>query len=178
MNEQMRVFIAIEVPEELKKKISELQKELNIDGIKLVEKENLHITLKFLGNVDEDKVDEIKKMLSSIKFENFTIKLNKIGVFPNDNYVRVVWIGCDSKELSKLGEDINDALAPMFAKEKFSAHLTIARVKLKMELNQFLNRHKNDEFGDFVCSEFKLFKSELTKEGPKYTIIEQFNSTN
>ncbi len=174
-----RCFIAIEIPEELKARISYLAQELNfvnIKGIKLVEKENLHITLKFLGNISPEKIDFIQQKLSEIKFTPFNIQLLGVGVFPNDTYVRVVWVGCKSKELYILAKKIEDALASEFKKDEFTAHTTFARVKQKTDLHSRLEKHKNDNFGDFICSKFELKQSQLGREGPVYSSLAIFNA--
>ena len=174
----VRCFIAIEIPDELKEKIANLAKELDVKGIKLVEKENLHITLKFLGDVKEDRINNIKHILRTVDFSNFNIRLHGVGVFPNEDYIKVVWVGCDSKELYILTKKINDALAGEFKKEEFTAHLTFAHVRQKVdrEFHSFLEKHKNNSFGEFVCSSFVLKQSQLSSEGPKYSTLVSFNS--
>jgi 2'-5' RNA ligase len=176
MQNQLRTFVAIDIPNELKKNISTLKNELNIEGIKLVEDENLHITLKFLGDVESTKLANIEQALRAVKFKKFVIKLRGIGVFPNERYVRVVWIGCESHELEGLAENINDALSSYFKQEPFSAHLTIARVKRKIDLSSFLDKHKADEFGEFEVNSFELKSSELRREGPIYTTLAVFQA--
>ncbi len=177
MKDKIRSFIAINIPEELKAKISLLKKDLNIDGIKYVKEENLHITLKFLGDVANTKIAEIEKVLREIKFKNFTVCLHSVGVFPNENYIRIVWVGCESKALVELADKINNLLSGMFKKESFSAHLTIARVKRNVDFSEFLNKHKNENFGEFEVSSFELKMSELDREGPNYSTLAEFPAT-
>jgi len=174
--ETLRCFIAINVPEELKQKIYEIQNKLNSEGIKLIEHNNLHITLKFLGDTHSKNLSKIEQVLREINFTPFKIHLHRVGVFPDESYVRVVWIGCDSKELSILGEKIEDVLTGMFRKEDLTVHLTIARVKKKIEIHTFLEQHKNDDFGVFVCTGFELKQSILDREGPTYSTIARFDA--
>ncbi len=176
MNYLMRSFIAIDVPQELKRNISLLKKDLNFEGIKPVEDENLHITLKFLGDVDSKKLSDVEKALRRVKFKKFKISVRSVGVFPNENYIRVVWVGCESKELIELRSYIEDTLADMFKKEQFNAHLTIARVKRKVDLSAFLNAHRNEDFGEFEVDRFELKMSELSREGPKYSTLASFEA--
>ncbi len=176
MSDTSRCFLAIDIPEEIKKKILALQKELAINGIKLVESENIHITLKFLGNVTAEEGEKTKQLLKQIPFHCFQIRLKDIGVFPNENSVHVIWVDCKSKELQQLGEKINKLLVPLFKEEEFTPHLTIARVKQKCDLKDFLEKHKHDDFGSFSCTGFVLYKSELTKQGPIYTRVATFAS--
>ncbi len=176
MPDTIRSFLAIAIPEELKKKILALQKELAAKRIKLVEQENIHITLKFLGDVTKKEVKQTNQILQQITMHPFIIQLKCIGVFPNENYVRVIWVDCKSKELQQLVEKVNKLLAPLCEKEEeFIPHLTIARVKQKCDLKDFLEKHKHDDFGTFSCKEFVLYKSALTKQGPIYTRITRFS---
>jgi len=173
----MRCFISVEIPEELKRTVSPLKKEIHTEGIKPVEDKNMHITLKFLGDVPEEKFGEIESALRKVEFSKFKIKLKGVGVFPNESYIRVVWVGCsDDAHLKDLSEKINDSLSGFFKKEPFSAHLTIARVKRKVDLNEFLDEHKDDEFGEFEVSNFELKSSKLTREGPKYSTVSVFEA--
>lgn len=174
--ETLRTFIAIDLPDELKKKVSALKSELNLEGIKPVEDEKLHITLKFLGDVKSDKLADIEQLLRGISFSKFNISFHSVGVFPNEDYIRVVWVGCESKELSELAERINAALGAIFKLEPFSAHLTIARVKRKIDLSAFLNKHKNDDFGDFEVNNFELKMSQLSRTGSKYSTLAAFSA--
>ena len=174
----MRSFIAIDIPEEIKEKIMMVAKELEekIKGnAKFVERENLHITLKFLGEIEENKVQEIKKIINSISISPFRIKLRGIGVFPNENFIRVIWIGGESKELEKIVDHLNKELEKNLKirteEQKFTIHLTIARVKSKINISDFLDKYKNYEFGEFEVSDInqiKLKKSTLTPKGPIY----------
>ena len=172
----MRCFISINLPEELKSPVSSLKKEINTEGIKPVEDKNLHITLKFLGNVPVEKLGEIEQALRNVEFSKFKIKLKKVGVFPNESYIRVVWIGCENSELEDLSDKINESLSGLFKKEPFSAHLTIARVRRKTDLSNFLEKHREDEFGEFEVSNFELKSSKLSKEGPEYSTVAVFQA--
>lgn len=171
--EKIRCFLAIEIPEEIKKKIIIIAKEINGEGIKPVTEENLHITLKFLGEVSPEKVERIKKRLAEFQFASFSINIKGVGVFPNEEYIRVVWVGCESKnkELEALAEKMNSVLAREAPKEEFTPHLTIARAKKKLELQNFLKKHKEEMFGSFVCKSFELKQSVLQRSGPVYTTL-------
>jgi len=172
----MRCFIAIDVPEELKSAISSLKKEIHLDGIKPVEDKNLHITLKFLGNVSDEKLGEVEKALRNVEFKKFKVKLKGVGVFPNESYIRIVWIGCENSELKEFSDEINESLSELSKKEPFSAHLTIARVRRKTDLKKFLDEHKEDEFGEFEVTGFELKSSKLSKEGPEYSTVAVFQA--
>ena len=97
----MRLFIGIFLPKEVLDYLYEAQNRLkkNLPAkITWVHKKILHLSLKFIGEVNENKINEIKERLNEIKFKSFKVKLDKIGVFPNENYIRVIWISLNPKE--------------------------------------------------------------------------------
>jgi len=171
----MRTFISIDMPEEVKKKIIEIQKNLPEFFGKKTEPENLHLTLKFLGEIDENKIEEVKKKLREINFNKFESEIDSIGVF-SEQFVRIVWLhlsGCE-----ELQKEIDKSLRGLFDKEnRFMSHLTIARVKKLKNKENFLEDLKKIEIPsvEFDVKEFYLMKSELSEEGPKYSIIEKYN---
>ena len=134
----MRAFIAVELPDEVKKELASIQQELERASadVKWVKTENIHLTLKFLGNVDDDKIEKIKALLDKIasSHEKFEATLFKVGAFPKLEYPRVIWVGIDKG--CNLAEEIafkieNECERIGFAKENrpFSAHLTLGRVR-------------------------------------------------
>ena len=179
----MRLFIAIELPDSLKatleKFIKELQK-LDIVDAKFLKSHQLHLTLKFLGEVPEDKVSSIKETLGSVaeETEKFTLQLKGFGHF---NY-RVLWIGGNSgqKNTAELAEKIDSGLNKLgFPKEprKYAVHLTLARVrywKNKEKFKEILEKYSSEEWGSFSVEEIKLIKSTLTGAGPIYEELGSF----
>lgn len=173
----MRLFVAVPVPEGLREKLADLGKEIEQDGIRFVKPENMHLTLKFMGEVDEGKVPDIEEKLKGISFAPASCSLKGIGVFPNENYIRVVWAGCESGgALEKLAKDVMDALHGYGDNRPFSAHLTIARVKRKLDLKAFIQKHKEEVFGEFETKEFHLIKSVLKPGGPEYSVVASFEA--
>lgn len=171
----MRLFIAIEMPEEIKGILRGCQKQ--IDG-KIKPVEVFHLTLKFLGEVPENKVEEITRQLNSVKFKRFATSLSKLGVFPNEKLVRVLWVDVDPKgcviELQKSIEQVLD-----FPKDKrFYPHMTIARTNFIPDTKEFVERIKKIklEKKQFEVDEFKLIKSTLTAKGPIYNDVCVFKS--
>src|SRR3989344_1853325 len=170
----MRCFVAIELPKEIKEYLFDLQKTLSGEDAKInwVAKKNFHLTLKFLGEIDDARVEEVKKRLEVIKFEPFNIKLNKIGFFPNEDYIRVIWVGLEPEEkIIGLQRQIDSLLMDLFPREQvFSAHLTLGRVKFIRDKKRFMSRVLGVNMAEFESEviEFKLIKSELTKDGPWY----------
>ncbi len=173
----MRLFIAVGISDELREKLARLQGEIPREGLKFVEKENLHITLAFLGEVDEAKKGELVRALGEIKSEKFSMKLGGMGAFPSENYIRVVWVGVEGEGLKKLHAQINEALRALnFKTEKYSPHLTLARVKEKpsAELRERIARNKEIPLGECEVNEFCLKKSTLTPKGPTYENVAVF----
>ena len=174
----MRLFIAIDF-NELKDYFLELQGNLPKNA-KLSFTRTFHITLKFLGEVQPDRVDDIINILKNTKFEAFTVFLDLIGIFPTENYIRVVWVGIKPEEkVLELQKNIDASLIKLFKKEKdFKAHITIARVKYPEDKKRFLEqlRKIKVESKKFEIKDFRLVKSDLTPEGPVYEDLEIFDS--
>ncbi|MEM3431470.1 MAG: RNA 2',3'-cyclic phosphodiesterase [Candidatus Micrarchaeia archaeon] len=175
----MRAFIAIEIPNEIKERLIQFQEEIKTrfkKEVKIVEPENLHFTLKFFPEIDENAVEKIKDTIKNIEFDAFEIKCRGLGVFPNENYIRVIWVGGDSNgKLEEIEKILLERLAAIGFKkeknEKFVAHLTLARVKQKINFKDFLVKHKEKDFGSFMITKdmIKLKKSQLTPKGPIYS---------
>jgi 2'-5' RNA ligase len=179
---KFRGFIAIDI--DSFPKLIQFENEIKNSGanVKLVEPENLHLTLKFLGDTDENLSEKIEEIIkNSVEgTDSFEIQLKGAGVFPNQNYIRVMWIGIrKGDEIGKIAKKIDEQLLEYgFEKEKrgFSAHLTIARVKSarnKENLLQIIEKYRDIEFGSINVDSIKLKKSELTPEGPIYTTLKQ-----
>jgi len=179
---KFRGFIAIDV--NVTPNILKFLKDItnsNAD-VKLVEPQNIHITLKFLGDVEKDNIGDIEQIMKdSVKeIEPFTIKLNGTGVFPNQNYIRVVWMGIkDAEIIETISRSIDERLSQLgFKREKrgFSAHLTIGRVKTaknKQLLLKAIEDYKDSEFSTQEINSIKLKKSDLTPKGPIYTTLRE-----
>jgi 2'-5' RNA ligase len=169
----MRAFIAIEVPKDIAANVAKVQPELPQDVIKPVNPKVMHLTLRFLGNeVKDEQVPRLKEIIDSIKFEPFIIKCKGIGAFPNPHYIRVVWAGIDSDgKLEEIDKELSGKLQEIGVEnEPFSSHLTIARVRRRVDLSDFLSKHKDDVFGEFTVKQggIKLKRSQLSPSGPAY----------
>jgi len=181
----IRTFIAIEIETKVKDDIAVWQSKLKkvADGVKWVDKNNIHITLKFLGNIEESQITDIKKAIEkSIEgIKSFEIEIKGEGCFPNINRPRVIWIGVERgkdilKEIAKNLENECEKLGFKKEKRPFSPHLTIGRVKRFMKsltmLRKFLE--ENDfPAKKFTATEIVLMKSDLKPTGPVYTPIEK-----
>ena len=175
-----RGFIAIEI--NATATLLEFENEIKKTGadVKLVEPKNIHITLKFLGDVEENLVDNIENIMKDAvdQLQPFTIKLKGTGVFPHQNYVRVIWIGIkDGQVIEKISHAIDERLSTLgFKKEKrgFSPHLTIGRVKTaknKQQLLTTIEKYGDREFCVQQITSITLKKSDLTPAGPIYTNV-------
>lgn len=181
-NMYLRCFIAIGIPELIKRDIGEfieILKKYNVD-VKWATHKNLHLTLKFLGNTPEVLLPKIKEALLNIvlSYEPFYIKIYSIGVFPNRKYPRVIWVGVeDSGILKKLTNDIEDSMALLgYQKEdkEFTPHLTLGRVRSRKGIVNLINEldnFKGKDFGSVNVEGIKLMKSELNPKGAEYICL-------
>lgn len=175
----MRTFIALDLPREVISEIEKIRdtvkKKVLFTG-KYTEPENLHLTLKFLGEVDEEKTREVKKLLNEIKIEHFRVELGEIGIF-SKSFPKILWIKLNGKGIWELQKEIDNKLKDIFApEERFMSHITIARIKNVSSKKEFLEYLKSlrPKKHEFVVNEFFLKKSELLESGPVYTDLEEY----
>lgn len=170
-----RAFIAIVFPASVKKEIRKIQALLPEFNGKKTELENLHLTLKFLGEIDEKKIEEVKHRLEKVKLNSFDVEIGGVGVF-SEKVIRIVWLHLKGAE--ELQKKIDDCLADLFEKEnRFMSHITIARVKRVKEKKiflDFLGSFKVKEV-EFNISKFFLIKSELFPSGAKYSTLKEYD---
>ncbi len=180
----MRAFIAIDLNDEVREGLVRAQERIGNKAakIKFVEPENLHVTLKFLGEIDETTAEEVKKALAGIakKHRKHRVRVKGIGTFPNPNYVRVIWAGIENDGgIKAIAADVEREMRRLgFKKEKdFVAHVTLGRVKFvrdRLELAMALKRLANEDFGEFEVNAIELKKSTLTPKGPIYETVARF----
>lgn len=178
----IRAFIAIELSEEAKKALAELQAEFikSEADVKWVKPENIHITLKFLGNITEEQKEKIQEILDdNLKgFNSFKIGLQGVGAFPKPNYPRVVWVGTTGEEqLKPIAKLIDEKINKLgFPKEEraFKSHLTFARVRSgrnKDKLTEALKKFEAFSGPEFLVDAVCLLQSALTPQGSIYTLL-------
>lgn len=168
----MRLFIALDF-NELKDYFTELQKQL--PEAKQTFPKDFHLTLKFLGEVEDEKVEEIKQKLKEVKFKPFEAKTRPIGYF-TDKFLKVVYVNVDG-DIEKLQKDIDKKLEPMFKPDtRFHPHLTLARVKFVNDKKAYIEALKKIRTEDkpVKIDKFQLINSTLTPEGPIYEILEEY----
>ena len=171
----MRIFLAIDLPKEIKDYLFDIEKKVKEAKVTWVSKKNLHLTLKFLGEVNENDLHKIKEQIK-VQHPKLKLKLGKIGFFPSPQDPRVIWISVEpEEEVISLQQKIDEQLLLQFPSEqKFQAHLTLGRIKSIRRKADFNSSIKSIviESKPFEILAFQLMKSELTKLGPKYETIE------
>jgi 2'-5' RNA ligase len=182
----IRCFIAVPLEQELKDGIAVTVADLKRSDadVKWVRTENLHLTLKFLGDTDEGFLPALQEGLSTVASMHgpFTVSLQGLGLFPRKGAPRVAWIDINNYlELAGLQHDIEEALFTLGIKKEdrpFSPHLTIGRVRSQRNakaLLEGLQALDNRDFGTLRIRSFSLMKSELRQAGPEYTTLKEFD---
>ena len=150
--------------------------------LKLVEPQNIHITVRFLGDITPDTAEKIFEEMKKIQFTPFNVQISGLGVFPNLHYPRVVWAGMTegADQLKNVFTQLEPRLQGLgFTPDPkgFSPHLTIARVRSgtnKTQLAEFINKNANYDFGAIKAECLRLKKSDLTPKGPIYLTFKEF----
>jgi 2'-5' RNA ligase len=179
----MRTFIAIELPEEIKKGLSQVQEQLKGSGAAAAwtRPEGIHLTLKFLGEVPEARVPEIMKGLTAAVqgTARFRVEVNGAGAFPSVRNPRVLWVGVagDLEKLATLHAAVEGAMSKLgFEPEdrEFSPHLTLARIKFLRPRDNWqkaIEGIRGVNLGGFEADRVSLMKSELKPSGAVYTEV-------
>ncbi len=179
----MRAFVSIELPENIRSNIFKSFRGLKKSGFlfgNFTRKENLHLTLKFLGNLSKHQIEKVEKALSSINFRKFPVETGEVGFFPDEKKPRILWIKLvanDIEELkSILEEKLEEAGIPKDERD-FSSHVTIARIKKIKNRAGFFQKLKEVTPSKmfFIAEQFSLVKSVLTPKGPRYSVLRDFN---
>lgn len=179
MPELIRSFVAVKVPDEISDKLENFISRLRpLSNIRWVKREQFHITLKFLGEIEPEIFESVKNSLLPLKnFEPFKIELSFIGAFPSIKNANVLWISGTkgTKELAAISKRVNDVLYECAEIErdtkKFKAHLTLARLKGERISERLLSGLGTLPQLNWLCSELVLMRSVLTPKGPIYTQI-------
>lgn len=194
MSKDQRLFIALVLPKHLQDEIQSIIQQLqeNIDNakdVRWVAPENLHLTLKFLGNTHPNQIQAIKDALTQIANRHFAfrLRLNKLGAFPKLNKASVLWLGLEGQEneLQGLQQDVAIAMTDIgFAAEEkdFHPHLSIGRVKrhvhdveTRQQIGQALRNCPAKVAAEWHCQKVFLMKSDLRPQGAQYTSLFEVN---
>lgn len=177
----MRLFVAIPVPESVKKRLGDLQQP--IEGVRWQQQGQLHITLKFLGDTDRDRAQDLQAHLDEIDCSVFSMTLNGFGYFPKGKHPRVLWAGIEkNKSLKTLYNEVERQCTALgFEKESrsFKPHITLARTDgvPKRNIMSFINQHKQFRISDVAVEEFVLYESKLNPDGAKHSRVKTFELT-
>lgn len=181
----VRSFVAIELPAEVKDTLTRIQaqfKRARLESVRWVDPNNIHLTLKFLGDINSDRVGEIIEALSEAAGDTspFSLTVAELGVFPSPKRIQIVWVGLggDTEQLAALQKHVESNLSILgFPPEgrAFTPHLTLARVRdfvspeERERLAQLIVSAKIDAAPTFKVECIKLMRSDLTRQGPIYT---------
>ncbi len=183
----MRLFVSVDLPDEFAEPVADLQAAFaDASGLNFTDPEQAHVTVKFLGDVAEDRVPdlctELEGAVADAGVEPFTARFGGLGVFPSLEYISVVWLGVEEggEELTRLQEAVEERTTAIgFDPERhdFTPHVTLARMEHAggKELIQKLVRERDPTVGETVVEELRLTESTLTPEGPEYSTVESFS---
>jgi len=185
MTESIRSFLAFDMESDpVLNRLKAAQALLVQTGadLKLVEPQNIHITVRFLGDITPDTAEKIFEEMKKIQFTPFNVQISGLGVFPDLYYPRVVWAGMTegADQLKNVFTQLEPRLQGLgFTPDPkgFSPHLTIARVRSgtnKTQLAEFINKNANYDFGAIKAECLRLKKSDLTPKGPIYSTFKEF----
>jgi len=182
----IRTFLAIDLPEEIKVQIENVQTRLKatVKGIKWTRPEGIHLTLKFFGNISENQIADISRVVekNTVDIRPLSLEVTTLGTFPNLKRPRVLWLGIGGsvERLLDLQKEIARDLESIgFQREDraFRAHLTLGRVKSPKNvsgLSEIMTNEKNYDAGNFCAGGLTLLKSDLTPKGALYTKLAYF----
>jgi RNA 2',3'-cyclic 3'-phosphodiesterase len=172
----MKLFIAIDLPLDLKNELFNVQKKVKEAKITWVSKKHLHLTLKFLGEISEEKLLVIKNRLSGIKFSSFMVTFGEIGFSPSSSNPTIFWVKLNPEnKIIELQQKIDETLLDLISNEqKFVSHVTLGRVKMVRRKKDFAKSISQISFSknSFLISSFSVFSSEQTGKGSIYEVVE------
>jgi RNA 2',3'-cyclic 3'-phosphodiesterase len=181
----VRLFVALEIPSAVRDNLAAMIRDLRplAEQLKWVRAENLHVTLKFLGETPEEKLGGIRRALSSVTSEKrVDVHFRGLGFFPNEKRPSVFWAGIEaSTSLETLADDIHHALEAVgIPREEraFTPHLTLARLRasgLPEKLRSAIQQNARRDFGALNAHEFHLIESKLKPSGAEYTTLQSFS---
>jgi 2'-5' RNA ligase len=180
----MRLFVALEAPTTVRETLAALIESLRAISphTRWVRPENLHVTLKFIGEVPEAKLAAIRTELSNVHSDHSVVMdFRGLAFFPSEKYPRVFWAGIEaSPNLKTLATDVDLAMERLGIRREqkaFSPHLTLARFEppqLPEKLRVAIREHAAKDFGSLHTNKFHLIESKLKPSGAEYTTLESF----
>ncbi len=187
MSQSIRCFIAIEIPEPIQNRLVRIQEMLRnqIQKASWVKPSNIHLTLKFLGDINPENIESIGKVVEEIasRHYSFSLHIGGVGAFPNLARPRVIWAGVrvGAEHASALAQDINLALSrhgfPLETK-KFNPHLTIGRLREKVNLKPYANQYRQYDSingAEMTVGAISLIRSQLDSRGAIYSTLQSYS---
>lgn len=174
----MRLFIAIPLPKGVKQKLVGLQQP--IDGLRWQSQEQMHLTIKFVGEVNKATAAELREELDEIDHPEFSMTIAGMGCFPEGKHPKVVWAGIKEnatlKELHQKVEDRCEKIGIAPENRRYKPHVTIARTKSasKQVVTSFINQHKKFALSDIPVNEFVLYESKLHADGARHQRLQTY----
>lgn len=187
MTQRIRCFVAIEIPEPIQNRLARIQGTLRqqIQKASWVKPGNIHLTLKFLGDVDAENLESIGEEIEAAigRHHSFSLRIGGIGAFPNLARPRVIWAGVKvgSERVSALTQDIDLALSHCgfsLDAKKFNPHLTIARLKGRIDLRPYINQYRQYDRIDgaeMIVNAISLIQSQLHPKGAIYSTLQSYS---
>ncbi len=189
--DSLRLFIALDLPGEIAEKISRLVRDLSgrLEGVRWTPAPNIHLTLKFLGQVETENIPQIRECLDRTAGRHLplAVSLGGLGAFPGGRNPRVIWTGVGEgrEKLAGLAEDLDRGLAELgFPREarNYTPHLTLGRVKNGRSFSatvfqREIERRRRDSLGSFNGNMIVLFQSTLTPKGSIHQVISRHGAT-
>ncbi len=174
----MRLFIAIPLPQGVKQKLLDLQQPIN--GVRWQSQEQMHLTLKFVGEVDTTTASELREELDNITYPGFLMTIEGIGYFPDGQQPKVVWAGIkENANLQELHKNVEDrckkkGIAP--ENRPYKPHVTIGRTKntSKQAVTSFINKYNSFILPDIPVNEFALYESKLHPDGARHHRLQTY----
>lgn len=184
MNEQKRIFIAIDISDEARRKIAayiaDLRRNADAGSVKFERAEKLHITLKFLGDIDHENLEKVVSALDRIagQYDSFELEVAGTGVFPSAAKPRILWLGIMGGPIAAIAKELDEACEPLgFPAEKreYKPHLTIARVRQGGNFRSTVEHHLANDFSSrpFTVLRLSVYESRLLRTGSVYSLISE-----
>ena len=179
----MRLFTALDLPLDVSANLTDLLRKLKPRAdITWTKPENLHITLKFIGEFPEERIDEMKRALESVPRRGaIPVSLRRVGFYPNPHSPHSFWCGIEAPGIETLAADSDAAAATLGVEREgraFSPHLTLARIKERVpmqSLREAIAKLPSLEFGKFEARSFFLYRSKMGPGGSVYTKLSEFS---
>jgi 2'-5' RNA ligase len=180
----MRLFVGVEIPHDIATELFPIAR--GIKGLDPQTPENMHITLKFIGNVDPSLAAEIDQALSRVAFEPFDLKVSGLDIFASSRKVRIFWAGVEHQPaLHQLASRVENALlaleeCPDMDMRKFTPHITLGRNRdaARATIEQAVADHGDVSSRIFTVDRFCLYESHSTSDGPEFRVVAAYDGTN